>query len=436
MGICLLYRAVYMSIGSKYHKCYRNFMALNKLTVITHHNLHSNIRNLHSSAALRIKDPYSVLGIPRTASVMEIKKKFRELAKKYHPDLNSSPDAKQKMAEITSAYDILSDPQKKKFYDQTGVASDDVGGHGANSGFDTSGFDAASGFGFGDSSFMFSDFAEMFSRMASGDTSSSFSGATRGDDIQTEITLKFMEAIRGCSKCIRIPAKIACDDCNGLGRQPGTGVSTCKICNGTGVQRMERGPIIIGVPCRSCSGSGQIVTHPCRACGGTGERAQTKSVQVDVPPGVRQGMQMRIPNQGHVGRRGGKPGHLFLNINIEPHSHFRWIDDNIHVDVPITLKQCLLGGTISVPTLDGVVEMQILPSSQPNSVKTLKGRGPPKMDSNTNGNLLVHLQLQLPVNMSEKQKQLIIEFDNLCEESGTCDERAWKNSKKKSFFSF
>ncbi|GBE60992.1 chaperone [Babesia ovata] len=370
-------------------------------------------RGLHTSAARRNKDPYAVLGVSRNASTDEIKRKFRELAKKYHPDLNPSPDAKQKMAEISSAYELLSDPQKRKIYDQTGMNASDGG-------YDPSGrrnrraitCHAAGFSGFGDSSFMFTDFAEMFSRMAGGHgAGNAFTGSARGDDIQTEISITFMEAVKGCSKNINIPARVACGDCKGLGRQPGTSIEVCKICNGTGVQRMERGPIIIGVPCRTCSGTGQVIAHPCRACGGTGDRAQTKSVNINIPAGVRQGMQMRIPNQGHVGMRGGKSGHLFVNINIQPHQIFKWIDDDIHVHLPISLKQCLLGGNVVVPTLDGYTDLTIGPNCQSFFIKTLKNKGPPKVDSRNNGNLVVHLELRLPDTLTARQKELVEEFD-------------------------
>ncbi|BAM39810.1 molecular chaperone DnaJ [Theileria orientalis strain Shintoku] len=378
----------------KYNKCHVNY--------------------IHTSAPRYTNDPYKVLGVSRNATNDEIKRKFRELAKKYHPDLNPSPDAKQKMAQITSAYELLSDPKKRKVYDQTGMQSEDAG-------FDPSagGFGGFSGFG--DSSFMFTDFAEMFSRMASG-TGTSFTGSSRGEDIQTEITISFMEAIRGCTKNITVPARVSCNDCHGLGRQPGTSIDVCKVCNGTGkmitvmtvkpgVQRMERGPIIIGVPCRTCNGSGQVVPYPCKACGGSGDRAQTKSVSVDLPAGVRSGMQMRIPNQGHVGMRGGKNGHLFVNINIQPHPIFKWIDDDIHVNVPISLKQCLLGGSIQIPTLEGSTTVSLVPNSQPSFVKTLKNKGPPKVDSRNNGNLIIHFELKLPESLTVKQKELIEEFE-------------------------
>ncbi|GIX63535.1 molecular chaperone DnaJ [Babesia caballi] len=371
-------------------------------------------RCLHTSAARRNKDPYAVLGVSRGASTDEIKRKFRELAKKYHPDLNPSPDAKQKMAEISSAYELLSDPKKRQIYDQTGMNASDAGGYDPSGNVATKATTwRAAGFsGFGDSSFMFTDFAEMFSRMAGGHgAGNAFTGSSRGDDIQTEITITFMEAVRGCAKNINIPSRVACGDCKGLGRQPGTSIEVCKVCNGTGVQRMERGPIIIGVPCRTCSGTGQVIAHPCRACGGTGDRAQTKSVSINIPAGVRQGMQMRIPNQGHVGVRGGKSGHLFVNINIQPHKIFKWIDDDIHVHVPISLKQCLLGGNVVVPTLDGQTELTLAPNCQPFFVKTLKNKGPPKVDSRNNGNLVVHLELRLPDALTARQKELVEEFD-------------------------
>lgn len=382
-------------------------------------------RTLHMSRKCMNKDPYSVLGLSRNATMEEIKKQFRILAKKYHPDLNPSPDAKQKMANITAAYELLSDPKKKELYDKTGVATDDTN-YENYSNFSS---DFASNFGssfsgFGDASFMFSDFAEMFTNMSGGNKRN----ATRGEDIQTEITLKFMEAIKGCEKNIRLNVKVSCNNCNGSGKKPGTNVSICKVCNGTGVQRMERGPIIIGVPCRNCSGNGQIISNPCKHCSGSGVKYQTKNITLDIPAGIRKGMQMRIPNQGHSGYRGGKAGHLFVTINIEPHELFQWIDDHVYVEVPLTIKQCLLGGTVNVPTLNGNMDLLIRPRTNPNTERVLKGKGPVKVDSHTNGDLIVKFHLKVPEKMTPKQIELIEEFDRI--EHGISEETKVPNNKK------
>ncbi|KAK1443943.1 DnaJ 1 [Babesia gibsoni] len=373
----------------------------NSLTNDRRKYLHCRIgRSICTSSTRRSKDPYSVLGVSRNATTDEIKRKFRELAKKYHPDLNPSPDAKQKMAEISSAYELLSDPKKRQMYDQTGMNAGDGG-------YDPS------------------DFAEMFSRMASGhNASNAFTGSTRGDDIQVFIV--YVPFISCRPKSQSHLWRLLKDVRRTLLYQLGFHVESAKVLEGNqvlasmyakyamellGVQRMERGPIIIGVPCRTCSGTGQVISHPCRACGGTGDRAQTKSVNLSLPAGVRQGMQMRVPNQGHVGPRGGKSGHLFVNINIQPHHLFKWIDDDIHVHVPITLKQCLLGGDVEVPTLEGTTTLSIGANSQPFSIKTLKNRGPPKLDSRNNGNLIVHLELKLPDVLTSRQREMVEEFD-------------------------
>ncbi|CAA9986503.1 DnaJ protein, putative [Plasmodium knowlesi strain H] len=363
-------------------------------------------RNINISRRWLNQDPYTVLGLSRNATTNEIKKQFRLLAKKYHPDINPSPDAKQKMASITAAYELLSDPKKKEFYDKTGMTDDmNYDGHGSSG--SASNFEGAFS-GFGDASFMFTDFAEMFSNMAGSKTTS-----TRGEDIQTEITLKFMEAIKGCEKNIRLNVKVSCNNCNGSGKKPGTNLTICKVCNGSGIQRIERGPIIIGVPCRNCSGNGQIINNPCKQCSGSGVKFQTKNITLDIPPGIKKGMQMRIPNQGHSGYRGGKNGHLFVTINIEPHKIFKWVDDNIHVEVPLTMKQCLLGGVIKVPTLNGDMDLLIRPKTYPNSERVLKGKGPCKVDSHTNGDLIVKFSLKIPDKLTPRQVELIEEFNRI-----------------------
>ncbi|EUD65049.1 molecular chaperone DnaJ [Plasmodium inui San Antonio 1] len=363
-------------------------------------------RNINISRRCFNQDPYTVLGLSRNATTNEIKKQFRLLAKKYHPDINPSPDAKQKMASITAAYELLSDPKKKEFYDKTGM-TDDMNYDGHASSGSASNFEGAFS-GFGDASFMFTDFAEMFSNMAGSKTTS-----TRGEDIQTEITLKFMEAIKGCEKNIRLNVKVSCNSCNGSGKKPGTNLTICKVCNGSGIQRIERGPIIIGVPCRNCSGNGQIINNPCKQCSGSGVKFQTKNITLDIPPGIKKGMQMRIPNQGHSGYRGGKNGHLFVTINIEPHKIFKWVDDNIHVEVPLTMKQCLLGGVIKVPTLNGDMDLLIRPKTYPNSERILKGKGPCKVDSHTNGDLIVKFSLKIPDRLTPRQVELIEEFNRI-----------------------
>eukprot|EP00922_Rhytidocystis_sp_ex-Travisia-forbesii_P066280 GHVS01098387.1.p1 GENE.GHVS01098387.1~~GHVS01098387.1.p1 ORF type:complete len:469 (-),score=102.00 GHVS01098387.1:208-1614(-) len=384
----------------------------------SHYHLHTS-RTLFRPGARNSEDPYEVLGVARGAGADEVKKQFREMAKKHHPDLSSAPDAKQKMADITAAYELLSDPQKRQFYDQTGMTMDEAGaGGGATPG---AGF-GAGGFPGGDASFMFTDFAEMFSRMTGAGSGSSPFGATtaaRGDDIQSSVSIDFMEAIKGVTKTIQLSRKCTCSDCGGSGCASGSGVSSCKQCGGSGVQRVERGPIIIGLPCRACNGAGQIIQHPCKACKGQGVKAQTKKISITIPPGVRQGMEMRIANEGHAGARGGRAGHLFATINIRSHPVFRIVDDDVHADVGLSLKQCLLGGAVSVPTLDGSLELTIAAGTPPSAVKILKGKGPPKVDSRGNGNGIVHFFLEMPGKLTERQKQIIVEFDQIAKNMQT-----------------
>ncbi|CEM13814.1 unnamed protein product [Vitrella brassicaformis CCMP3155] len=366
------------------------------------------------------KDPYATLGVGRGASTDEIKKAFRHLAKKYHPDINKDEGSQQKMAEITSAYEMLSDPKKRDFYDKTGMSADEAG-HGAPGAGGFEGFH-------GDPSWMFSDFANIFGRM--GSAFSGFAQASRGEDIQTEVTIDFMEGINGCDKTLRYQAKAQCGTCNGTGCAPGTGLETCRACNGQGVRRLERGPLTIGIPCQTCNGTGRVIKHPCKTCKGSGTVLESKTFTLDIPAGVKSGMEMRIPNAGHAGEHGGKPGHLFVTIKVRAHPLFRWLDDDIHVNVPISLKQSFLGGEVEVPTLQEPIKLTVPPGTSPDTVKILKGKGPRRTDGRGYGHLILHFYLQMPGKLNTTQRELIQQFDTLEQENekgrrGGAKEQPW-----------
>ncbi|EEA06408.1 DnaJ domain-containing protein [Cryptosporidium muris RN66] len=369
-----------------------------------------------SNKSKSFSNPYKVLGISKTASTNEIKKKFRELAKKFHPDINPTPEAKNKMAEITSAYELLCDPKKRSFFDTTGYLPDDPAAASAWS-QQQSGIN-----GFNSRMWSFTDFTDILGNMADNSTDnihfSSVFGTKqfRGDNIYIDLPINLMESINGVSKTIDLKAKCNCKNCNGSGSDHGKLVSTCKNCNGTGTKDFERGSFVFKIHCQECNGYGNIITHPCKECDGTGVQFQTKKVQIDIPKGIRHGMELRILNQGHAGNRGGKSGNLFITILIRAHPKFKWIGDDIHVDVPLTIKQCLLGDEVKVPSLDnlGYIKMSILPGTKPGTQKILKTKGPPKINGVGYGDLIINFKLVLPnLPLSQRQIEIIQEFEAL-----------------------
>lgn len=223
--------------------------------------------------------------------------------------------------------------------------------------------------------------------------------------------------MNGVERIVTINTKQACGHCRGSGAREGTSWSVCKLCKGNGVQRVERGILSMGLPCNNCHGVGEVLDHPCHSCRGAGTRVQPRDVRVNVPAGVKSQMELRIPGAGHAGERGGKAGHLFVTVKVEGHPRFRHIDDDVHVDVPLTLRQSLLGGDIEVPTLSGSSEFLGLGApTQPGSTRLLRGRGPPRLGGEGRGSLVLHFLLRLPTKVSQRQVALIEEFDALAKE--------------------
>jgi len=371
------------------------------------------------------RDAYAVLGLQRSASNEEVKARFRELAKKNHPDLNTGDrGASMKMAELTSAYDTLTDPRKRAALD-----------HAAASGPSSSEWTGAGqGQGKGEEwvspSQMYSEFQDIFGRTGAQRTQGSMaSAATRGEDISAQIDVAFLDAVNGCEQIVSLVAKQSCMDCRGTGAREGTGWSTCRVCKGSGVQRVERGILSMGVPCHVCKGVGEVLDHPCPTCRGEGIRAQPRDVRVVVPAGIRDRTELRIPGAGHSGTRGGKSGHLFVTVRVLPHRRFRRIEDDVVLDVGLTLRQALLGGEVLVPSLHGTQEkLRVDAPTQPGSSKVLRGRGPPRLGGEGRGDIVFHFVLQLPKKLSSRQVSLIEEFDSLCkpEREERQEERAGK----------
>ena len=358
-------------------------------------------RTFSSSSARASIDPFDVLGVSRLSSNEEIKHRFRELAKKYHPDLNKSPDASAKMAEIATAYDTLTDPVKRAQLDGTSSTSS------STSSSSSYAHDTAS---------MFSDFSNIFGRMSSSTRSSSQS--MKGEDVSATLEISLEQAVQGVVQSLSVKVRTACSSCGGSGCRPGTSPSSCRTCKGAGVQRVDRGIMTMGLPCVKCAGSGSVIEHPCGVCRGDGVKLQPRDVVVKVPAGVRHFMELRVPGQGHCGSRGGRTGDLFVTVKVKPHEKFRVIDEDIHCDVKLRLKDALLGGEVLVPLLDSSNQKVVVPArTLPGSLRVLKGRGPPKIGGVGNGDLVVHFTLDVAQNLTERQKRLIEEFDSIERES-------------------
>jgi molecular chaperone DnaJ len=293
------------------------------------------------------RDYYDVLGVSRDADKNEIKKKYYALAKKYHPDTNKDdPDAAKKFAEATEAWEVLGTDEKREQYDTFGHAGMDP-----NAGF--------GGGGNGD----FHGFEDLFGSMFGGGFGGGGRRATnqpqRGDDVQVNITLSFMEAVNGTTRDLHITSNEECGTCNGSGAKPGTKKQTCRQCKGSGVEIMQQGFFAVETECRRCRGMGSIIESPCGTCRGKGTVKKPRTVEVKIPQGVDQGMNLRLAHQGEPGLRGGPSGHLFVGINVQPDPFFKRRKTDVYVDVPISIAQAVLGGAVIVPTLTGEVELKV-----------------------------------------------------------------------------
>ncbi|KAI9914878.1 hypothetical protein PsorP6_008010 [Peronosclerospora sorghi] len=345
------------------------------------------------------RDFYDVLGVSRDASKSEIKKKYYQLAKKYHPDTNKAdPDAAKKFAEATEAWEILGDDEKRQKYDAYGHAGvDEQAGFGGAEGFEGKGFEDIFGEFFGGQGF-------------GGHSRRSTNQPQRGDDIQVDITLSFMEAVNGTTRELNITSNVACDTCNGSGAKPGTKKKTCSTCNGSGVQILQQGFFAVETTCRRCRGEGSIIESPCGKCHGKGTMKKPRTVEVKIPEGVDQGMNLRLAHQGESGQRGGPAGHLYVGIHVLPDPFFKRRKTDVLVDVPISVAQAILGGTVIVPTLTGEVEMKIPRGTQPDTVLQMRGKGIKELNSNRRGSQLVNLQVCIPKSLSPRQEELMEEF--------------------------
>ena len=380
------------------------------------------------------RDYYEVLGVDKSVSDDELKKAYRKLAKKYHPDANpdNKAEAEKKFKEVNEAYEVLSDPQKRKMYDQFGHS----GPNGYESGFNGfSGFDGfSSGFGgFGGQGFDM-DFGDIFSSFFGGGRSQRRSnGPQRGNDLRVSVNITLKEAAFGVRKQIKVTRKEQCSTCNGTGAKPGTSSETCKACNGTGQIKTVRNTILGSMqsvrPCDNCAGSGKIIPNPCSTCRGTGFEKKTRTVTINIPQGIDNGNVIKVAGEGEPGTRGGQSGDLYISVNVAQDPVFSRKGDNLYENVHISFAKAALGGKISVPTLDGFEEYDLPSGTQNGTVFTLRNKGITSLNRKSSGNLNFTVIVDIPKKLTLEQKELIT---RLAEISG----EPVNTGKKKGFFEF
>ena len=373
------------------------------------------------------RDYYEVLGIAKGASEDEIKKAYRKVAKKYHPDLNpGNKEAEEKFKEANEAYEVLSNPEKKAKYDQFGFAGVDPNyGAGQGGGF-------GGGFGGGvDLGDIFGDiFGGGFGGFGGSSSRSNPNGLRKGADVRVPLTLSFMEAVHGCTKTISITRRETCPDCNGSGAARGTSPETCPDCGGRGyVMRQMRTPF--GVmqsqqPCQRCGGKGKFVKNPCTHCHGTGKVGVKKSLEVRIPAGVDDDQSVALRGQGDAGLNGGPNGDVIVLLNVKPDPMFQRDGYDVYVNVPITFKQAVLGDEVVVPTVDGKVEYTVPEGTQSGTTFRLRGKGIQYLNGRGRGDMYVKCEVEIPKKLNKAQRDALKKFE------GTLKEENYE--KRKGFF--
>lgn len=342
------------------------------------------------------RDYYEILGVNRTADASELKKCYRKLALKYHPDRNAGDrEAEEKFKEAAEAYEVLNDPQKRSVYDQYG-----------HKGLENSGFSRAGGF-----EDIFSGVGDIFENFFGfGGGGRSRSGARKGADLRYDLSLSFMESVFGTNKDLTIEKMETCSECEGNGCEPGTMPEICPYCNGTGQVSRSQGFFTVRTTCSNCRGNGQSIPHPCLKCRGAGRVQVAKKVSVKIPAGVDSGSRLRLTAEGEAGVYGGPAGDLYVFINVKEHDFFERDGTNVICSIPISFIQATLGDNIKVPTINGKKTLVIPKGTQPGNLFRFIGEGIPSLRNGRRGDQIMHMDIKTPTHLNKKQEKLLKEF--------------------------
>jgi molecular chaperone DnaJ len=348
-------------------------------------------------------DYYELLGVARDASDADIKRAFRKLARELHPDVNDAPDAEERFRQVAEAYEVLSKPESRQLYDRFGHA-------GLRSG------------GFQPGHFDFGSLTDIFSAFFGDDLFGTTGRPTRsrGADLIAEVEVELVEAARGTTREVAYDVAVTCAHCGGDGAEPGTAVRTCETCGGAGrVQQVARsllGEFVRSTACPTCAGAGRIVVTPCRECAGAGRVAEQRTLLVDIPAGIHDGQRIRLSGEGHVGEGGGRAGDIYVQVRVRPDPRFVREGNDVFSTVDLTITQAALGAAVTVPTLDGDVELEFPPGTQAGTVRVLRGKGMPVLQGFGRGDQRVLVNVLVPRRLTDEQRELLEQFERLADD--------------------